>query len=143
MEFLSLGPAFWSILVALVLGAVIGAEREFHDKPAGLRTHTLIAIASALFTVLSMSSAFGDGAADPTRIASQVLAGMGFVGAGVIISTRGEVRGVTTAASLWITAAIGMAAGLGEYALAVFTTVAALVVLWGFWLLEKPISPRK
>ena len=123
------------LLIAFVLGGVVGFEREVHQKPAGLRTHVLISTAAALFTILSTSPSFGDGNIDPTRIASQILAGMGFVGAGVIISTGGHVRGVTTAASLWVMAAIGMAAGLGELALAGFATlltILALVVLWVF-----------
>src|SRR3990167_6098702 len=123
----------WDIIlrlsIAFVLGALVGYEREIHKKPAGLRTHVLISLASALFTILSMSSAFGDGNIDPTRIASMVLTGMGFVGAGVIISSRGELHGVTTATSLWITAAIGMAAGLGEYLLAGFSAFLTLITL--------------
>ena len=129
-------PHLVRLLIAFVLGGLVGIEREVHQKPAGFRTHILISVASALFTLLSMSAAFGDGAADPTRIASQVLTGMGFVGAGVIISTRGEVRGVTTASSLWITAAIGMAAGLGEYALAAFSTLLTLTTLVVLWQVE-------
>ena len=120
---------------ALLIGFLIGLEREISKKPAGLRTHMLVSLASALFTILSLSSAFGDGAVDPTRIASQIVIGIGFVGAGVIISSGGEVKGVTTAASLWITAAMGMAMGLGEYLLATvaagFTLVTLLVI--GVW----------
>jgi len=127
---------------ALLIGFLIGLEREISRKPAGLRTHMLVSLASALFTILSLSSAFGDGAADPTRIASQIVIGIGFVGAGVIISSGGQVRGVTTAASLWITAAMGMAMGLGEYLLAVvaagFTLITLLVI--GIW--ERSLERR-
>ncbi len=127
---------------ALLIGFLIGLEREISRKPAGLRTHMLVSLASSLFTILSLSSAFGDGAADPTRIASQIVIGIGFVGAGVIISSGGEVKGVTTAASLWITAAMGMAMGLGEYLLATvaagFTLVTLLVI--GVW--ERSLERR-
>ena len=127
---------------ALLIGFLIGLEREISKKPAGLRTHMLVSLASALFTILSLSSAFGDGAVDPTRIASQIVIGIGFVGAGVIISSGGEVKGVTTAASLWITAAMGMAMGLGEYLLATvaagFTLVTLLVI--GVW--ERSLERR-
>ena len=127
---------------ALLIGFLIGLEREISRKPAGLRTHMLVSLASALFTILSLSSAFGDGAADPTRIASQIVIGIGFVGAGGIISSGGQVRGVTTAASLWITAAMGMAMGLGEYLLAVvaagFTLITLLVI--GIW--ERSLERR-
>src|SRR3970282_1471228 len=127
---------------ALLIGFLIGLEREISRKPAGLRTHMLVSLASSLFTILSLSSAFGDGAADPTRIASQIVVGIGFVGAGVIISSGGQIKGVTTAASLWITAAMGMAMGLGEYLLAAvaagFTLVTLLVI--GVW--ERSLERR-
>ena len=128
---------------ALLIGFLIGLEREISRKPAGLRTHMLVSLASSLFTILSLSSAFGDGAADPTRIASQIVVGIGFVGAGVIISSGGQIKGVTTAASLWITAAMGMAMGLGEYLLAAvaarFTLVTLLVI--GVW--ERSLERRR
>jgi len=125
---------------ALLIGFLIGLEREISKKPAGLRTHMIISLASALFTMLSFSSAFGNGAADPTRIASQILTGMGFVGAGVIISSGGQVKGVTTAASLWVTAAMGMAMGLGEYVLALAAIGLTLLTLLVFKLLENAIG---
>ncbi len=131
------------LVVSFVLGSIVGIEREINKKPAGLRTHTVISLASALFTILSVSGTFGDGAVDPTRIASQVVVGVGFVGAGVIISTGGHVRGVTTAASLWIAAAVGMASGLGEYMLALVTTVLAIVALEFFVIFEEPLKRRK
>jgi len=128
--------SFLRLVVAFILGGVVGVEREAHHKPAGLRTHALISTAAALFTILSSSPAFGNGNVDPTRIASQILAGMGFVGAGVIISTGGQVKGVTTASSLWLMAAIGMASGLGEFALAGFATLLTLVALVVLWIFE-------
>uniref|UniRef100_A0A831Z1K1 MgtC/SapB family protein n=1 Tax=candidate division WWE3 bacterium TaxID=2053526 RepID=A0A831Z1K1_UNCKA len=126
---------------ALLVGFLIGLEREISKKPAGMRTHMLISLASALFTILSFSPVFGNSSADPTRIASQVLAGMGFVGAGVIISYGGHVQGVTTAASLWITAAMGMAMGLGEYVLTFVAIGLTLLTLLVFKFVENAVGP--
>lgn len=128
------------LLVAFLLGGAIGFEREVTHKPAGLRTHILISLASALFTLLSTSSAIYGATHDPGRVAANILVGMGFVGGGVIISAGGQVKGVTTAASLWIAAAVGMAAGLGEYGLAIFATFLVLIALWVIFALEKPID---
>jgi len=129
--------------LAIVPGFLVGLEREISRRPAGLRTHVLISLASALFTMLSISPSFGDGVADPTRVASQILTGMGFVGAGVIISSGGHVRGVTTAASLWITAAMGMAIGLGEYVLAGAALVLTMVNLLIFRFFERAIVHKE
>jgi putative Mg2+ transporter-C (MgtC) family protein len=116
------------ILVAAVLGAAVGLEREFHDHAAGTRTHLLVAVGSTLFTLISAHGFAGPAAdVDPTRIAAQIVTGIGFLGAGAIIHYGTSVKGLTTAASLWVTAAIGMACGAGLYVLAVVTTV--LVVL--------------
>ncbi len=115
------------LLLAAALGAVIGYQRERANKPAGLRTHILISLGSALFTVVSIFG-FGDGV-DVSRVAAGVVTGIGFIGAGVIFrGMRGDhVMGLTTAASVWITAAIGLAAGVGMYLIA--TVVAAITVL--------------
>jgi putative Mg2+ transporter-C (MgtC) family protein len=116
------------LLLAVALGAAIGIEREMRRKPAGLRTNILIALGSALFTVVSLSlSSRGDGSAD--RIAAQVVTGIGFLGAGAIIRSGGDVHGMTTAATIWVNAAIGMAVGAGEYAMAIVTTIVTLIVL--------------
>ena len=115
------------LAVALVLGAVIGFERELDRQPAGFRTHSLVALGAALFTIIS-AHAFA-GAADPTRIAAQIVSGIGFIGAGTILHHRGSIRGLTTAASLWSVAAIGMAAGAGMLVLAGVGTVLIVVVL--------------
>ena len=120
------------LLVAAVLGAVIGIERELHDHPAGVRTHLLVALGSALFTVLSIvgfPSADGT-ATDPSRVAAQIVTGIGFLGAGAIIKYGPSVRGLTTAASLWAAAAIGMAAGAGLPFLGIATTVIVFLSLW-------------
>jgi len=117
------------LLLAAVLGGIIGIQREKAGKPAGLRTHVLICLGSALFTVVSVLGFTGN--VDPARIAAGVVTGIGFIGAGVIFrGMRGDkVMGITTAASIWITAAIGIAAGAGLYIIASATALATLLVL--------------
>jgi putative Mg2+ transporter-C (MgtC) family protein len=125
------------IALAGVLGGAIGAERELRERGAGLRTHTLVAAGAALFTLVSaygwhdfrFSTAQGI-VFDPTRIAAQIVTGIGFLGAGAIIRQGLSVRGLTTAATLWVVAAIGLAAGAGYYSAAVATTVLVLLALW-------------
>jgi len=114
------------LLLALGLGAILGFERERVDKPAGLRTHILVSLGSCLFTILSFTAFPGS---DPARIASYIVVGIGFIGAGTIIQTRERIIGITTAASLWIVASIGMATGAGLYLLAVTTTALAYLTL--------------
>jgi len=116
------------LTVGLVLGAAIGFERELHRQPAGFRTHSLVSLGAALFTVVSAYGFSGD-VVDPTRIAAQIVSGIGFIGAGTILQHRGHIRGLTTAASLWSVAAIGTAAGAGLYVVAVVGTVLILVIL--------------
>jgi putative Mg2+ transporter-C (MgtC) family protein len=116
------------LTVGLVLGAVIGFERELQRQPAGFRTHSLVSLGAALFTVVS-AFGFGGDMVDPTRIAAQIVSGIGFIGAGTILQYRGHIRGLTTAASLWSVAAIGTAAGAGLYVVAVVGTVLILVIL--------------
>ena len=113
------------LLLAAGLGAAIGLEREYRQKPAGLRTNILIAAGSALYTILSVSIAGGT----PDRVAAQIVTGIGFLGGGAILRSRNSVHGMTTAATIWVNAAIGMAAGLGEPALAVVATLLTLAVL--------------
>lgn len=117
------------LLVAAGLGAALGFERELREKSAGLRTNILIAVGSALFTLMSIELAEGVVAADPARVASQIVTGIGFLGAGAIIRTGGNVQGLTTAATVWVNAAVGVAAGGGEYGLAVAATVVTLAAL--------------
>jgi putative Mg2+ transporter-C (MgtC) family protein len=124
------------LIVAAALGLAVGFEREIHGHPAGLRTHMLVASGSALFTVLS-AYGFRDVASvapaapiDPTRIAAQIVSGIGFLGAGAILKDGIVIRGLTTAASLWATSAVGMAAGAGEYVIGVVATGTILVSLW-------------
>jgi putative Mg2+ transporter-C (MgtC) family protein len=112
------------LLLALALGGMVGAEREFRDKDAGFRTLMFIAVGSAMFTILSIRIAGGQ--SDPARIAAQIVSGIGFLGAGVILREHGEVRGLTTAATIWLTAALGMAAGAGQF---LFSGLAVLLIL--------------
>jgi len=115
------------LLLAAGLGAAIGLEREYRRKPAGLRTNILIAVGSALFTITSIQLAAIGGT--PDRIAAQIVTGMGFLGGGAILRSGSNIKGMTTAATIWVNAAIGMAAGAGEYALATIATAITLVVL--------------
>ncbi|MCB1888718.1 MAG: MgtC/SapB family protein [Rhodocyclaceae bacterium] len=121
------------VLAAAVLGGLIGLERDKHGRAAGLRTHLLVSLGAAVFTILSAKipgRADGLGfVADPGRIAAQVVTGIGFLGAGVILKTGRDVRGLTTAACLWTAAAVGMAAGAGQHGVGVVTTVVALLAL--------------
>ena len=121
------------LATAVVLGAAIGMERELHGKQAGLRTHTLIALGAALLTVMSIripeQFAILYHVGDVSRIASNIATGVGFLGAGVILHSRGRIIGLTTAATIWVVAAIGVAAGAGEYVAAVGATLLVLVVL--------------
>jgi putative Mg2+ transporter-C (MgtC) family protein len=125
------------LALAAALGGLIGVEREIREREAGLRTHLLVALGSALFTIVSaygfhafLASGQSVVRADPTRIAAQIVTGIGFLGAGAIIRQGLSVRGLTTAATLWVVAAIGLAAGAGYYSAAVFTTALVLVSLW-------------
>jgi putative Mg2+ transporter-C (MgtC) family protein len=124
------------LTAGLVLGAIIGFERELHRQPAGFRTHSLVALGAALFAIVSGYGFAGDNA-DPTRIAAQIVSGIGFIGAGTILQYRGHIRGLTTAASLWSVAAVGVATGTGLYVLAVVATILILVVLSLLDRLEK------
>jgi putative Mg2+ transporter-C (MgtC) family protein len=117
------------LVLALVLGGMIGAEREYRDKAAGFRTLIFIAVGAALFTIIS--SKMGEGT-NTTRIAAQIVSGVGFLGAGVIMRDTGHITGLTTAAMIWLSAAIGMGAGSGEYLLSIITTALALIVLFLF-----------
>lgn len=115
---------FFSLLLAVALGAVVGIERERTHKPAGLRTHMLVSLGSCLFTVVSIGFSF-----DPARIAAGIVAGIGFIGAGTIWAEKDKVQGITTAASLWATAAIGLTVGIGDYPLAIVVTFLVLIIL--------------
>ncbi len=116
------------LLLATVLGGVIGLERELRHKPAGLRTNMLISLGAALFTIISFAMASAVGG-DHTRIAAQIIPGIGFIGAGVVIRERGAVLGITSAATIFVIASVGMACGAGMPVTAIFTTLLLLVAL--------------
>ena len=116
------------LTVAAALGGAIGLERELRERQAGLRTHLVVCVGSALFTLVS-AYAFASPRVDPTRIAAQIVSGIGFLGAGAIIRQGLSVRGLTTAATLWLVAAIGMASGAGYYDAAIIATLGALLTL--------------
>lgn len=127
---------FYRLAMALLIGGVIGAERERHKKAVGLRTLILISLGSALFTILSYRIGLYN-SDEPSRIAANIVSGIGFLGAGVILENRGRVTGLTTAATIWLTAALGMAAGAGEYILSAGAGLMALIVLMLFTRFEE------
>ena len=133
------------MLLSTLLGIMVGWERQMGRKPAGLRTHTLVCLGSTLFVLLTQHSitAFGGGHnVDPTRIIHGVVTGVGFLGAGSIMRQEGFVHGLTTAASVWIVAAIGVAVGVRAYPLAIIGTLLALLVLEGYRWIERFLSPE-
>lgn len=121
----------FQLITAVILGGLIGAEREHIKKPAGVRTYALVSLGSALFTIISVLffKEFGN-AVDPSRVAASIVAGVGFLGLGIIIHQGLKVRGLTTAAGVWVAAAIGMAVGLKLYVVAIATAAITFVVLW-------------
>jgi mg2+ transporter-C family protein len=131
-----------------MLGGVIGLEREYRAKEAGFRTHFLVALGSGLFMILSqfgfdnVLSNYEQVSLDPSRIASQVVTGIGFIGAGTIIFQKHVVRGLTTAAGLWVTSAIGMTAGAGMYVLSIATTVLVLLCLEALYFIFQHFGTR-
>jgi uncharacterized membrane protein YhiD involved in acid resistance len=132
---------FLRLVVALILSALIGAEREYHRKPAGLRTNAIVGLSACLMTVAAVLAvdAFPDKAIDPTRIAGQIITGIGFIGAGAILrpSNGGiHIVGLTTAATLWLVCGLGIAVGLGFYAEAIVTTILVFVT---FFTLNKVV----
>ncbi len=128
---------FVRLALAILLGGAIGVERELKGKPAGLRTNILICLGAAAFTHLSMQIG---GPGDPGRIAAQILTGVGFIGAGTIMHTRGSVTGLTSAATIWVVSAIGMALGAGRYIEALGTTALVMIVLGGLTKAEDAIG---
>jgi putative Mg2+ transporter-C (MgtC) family protein len=123
-----------SLVLSIILGAIVGVEREHAHRPAGLRTHMMVALGSCLFTVMSQS--FG---AQPAQVAGGIVAGIGFIGAGTIWAEKEKVhvQGITTAASLWATAAIGLAAGLGDYPVAIAVTIMIFLILASKYFFSK------
>jgi putative Mg2+ transporter-C (MgtC) family protein len=129
----SLEEVIWKLVLAILVGAVIGAEREYRSKSAGFRTLTMICLGAAMFTMFSQ---FIGGAGNPDRIASNIVTGIGFVGAGVIFKGDYRVNGITTAAMIWVTAALGMGIGAGYCWISVAACLLILLVLFGFARLE-------
>lgn len=138
------------LLLAALFGAVIGFEREWKNRPAGLRTHMLVCIAAATFAILTIeivhapmftTEVMKDAVkVDPIRVVEAVTAGVAFLAAGVVIFTRGEVHGLTTGAGMWLAGAIGVATGLGLWQVALFATILALAVLVLLWSLENKLD---
>ncbi|MCA9360192.1 MgtC/SapB family protein, partial [Candidatus Kaiserbacteria bacterium] len=126
------------VLVAMLAGAVIGIEREYRDKSAGFRTMIIIAVGSALFTLLSIK--MGTVEKESTRIAAAIVTGIGFLGAGVVLKDGATIRGITTAATIWLVAALGMASGLREYELVGAITIIMMIVLWALPPFERWID---
>lgn len=118
------------VLVAVLVGGLVGIEREYHDKSAGFRTMILIAVGSCLFMMLSKIIGAAEG--ESTRIAAAIVTGVGFLGAGVVMKNHFSIGGITTAAAIWLVASLGMAAGAEQYELVGIVTVVALIVLWVF-----------
>jgi putative Mg2+ transporter-C (MgtC) family protein len=123
------------LIIALGLGALVGLEREIHKKPAGLRTHMLVSMGACLFTIVSI----GQFDLDPARVASGIVTGIGFIGAGTIMASKARIKGITTAATLWVTAGVGLAVGAGMYIPAVIAAVLVFVVLQ-MWRIEEELD---
>lgn len=122
------------LMLAIVIGGIIGAEREYQNKSAGFRTMMLIAMGSALFTIISLDI---EGTMSPDRIAANIVTGIGFVGAGVIFKSDTGVNGITTASTIWVTAALGMAVGAGYEWIAIAGCILLLPILYAFGIIEK------
>src|SRR5215831_9126805 len=132
------------LCLAGLLGGLVGLEREIHSQPAGLRTHMIVSLGSCLVMLVSLQmGTLSPGRSDPARIAAQVVAGVGFLGAGAIIRSGLSVRGLTTAACLWTVAAIGLAVGCGYWRAAVVTTVLTLIATVVFQKVERTFSKGK
>lgn len=114
----------FKLFLAVGLGALVGFERQLKDRPAGLRTHMLVSLGSAIFAVISLSFEI-----EPARVAAGIVAGIGFLGAGSIIAHKGHVRGITSAATLWVTAGIGLAIGVGQYSIGIICAVLVFAIL--------------
>ena len=130
-----------SLGIATICGVIIGTERLFAHKTAGMRTYALVSMGAALFIIISniIVDNFGANVADPLRVASTVVTGVGFLGAGLIVLKETTITGVTTASSIWVSAGIGMAAGFGLHGLAIAATVITLLIFVGLWYIEEKL----
>jgi len=138
-----LSKAMVRLTLAAILGGVIGLERELKRKPAGLRTNMFICFGSAMFTILSTELAGSFGIGDHTRIAAQIIPGIGFIGAGSILHDKGGVSGITTAATIFVVASIGMAVGGGLYVMAIFSTMLIYLALHLLGILERRLNLKE
>ncbi|HRZ30350.1 MAG TPA: MgtC/SapB family protein [Candidatus Paceibacterota bacterium] len=139
--FVSYFELFLSLLMAVVLGATLGIERSLAGKTAGMRTYSLVSLGSALFVTISQmviatSSSYMTGL-DPLRMASQIIVGIGFIGAGLVVLRGSQLTGITTAAGVWVSAGVGMACGFGLYPIALFATGLTLFVFTVLWIIER------
>lgn len=142
MDTLSNAEILERVLVSLIAGSVLGIEREWKNKPAGVRTYALVCEGAALFMIAGIllnADLKSAGFSDPGRIASTIVQGVGFIAGGVIFTQRGQVKGITTAAGLWVTAAIGLAVGAGFYTVAVIGVAASLFTLVPLHWLERGV----
>lgn len=138
-QFNPMHVSFWTVIgVAVLCGGIVGLERQVRGKPAGVRTSILVCLGTAIF--VSLGSTIENGASDPTRVLGQLVTGIGFLGAGVMFSNQGVVSGVTTAAVIWLLAAIGAAVGLGHFRGASALAVVAVAILVGVELLETSLK---
>lgn len=138
-----LSVLFMQLILAMFLGMLLGAERSIAGKTAGMRTYALVSVGSCLFVIISISVAVKYMEVfnfDPLRMASSIITGIGFLGAGLIIMHNAQLRGLTTAAGLWVSAGIGVAVGYGLYPIAIFTTFLTLVVFTLMWYIEERIK---
>ena len=127
------------IAMAILLGSIVGLERTFSGKPAGMRTYSMVALGSAIFVIIAdivLAQVGNASVVNPLVLAAAVVSGIGFIGAGLLISHNDKIIGLTTAAGLWVSSGIGMAAGFGFFMLAIISTVAALVIFIVLWFLE-------
>lgn len=143
MEQISISDTnFWiGVVVAILCGAIVGYERQLKDKPVGARTSILICLGTQIF--VNVGSSFITPSADPTRVIGQVVTGIGFIGAGVILAREGIVTGVTTAAVIWILAAIGVVIGVGGYLTGIILSIVTVIILVGLDFLDKRIVSTK
>ena len=135
-----MNETLFQLLLAVIVGGLIGAERQFRTG-TGLRTLMLVCLGATLFTIYSDIFAFGEG--DPRRIAAAVVSGVGFLGAGMILREQGGIFGLTTAASVWLVAALGMGIGIGQYLIVTVASVLVLLVLWAIPLLQRLTNARE
>ncbi|MEK7576024.1 MAG: MgtC/SapB family protein [Patescibacteria group bacterium] len=133
---------FTRLLLAIILGGALGIERSMAGKTAGMRTYSIVSMGAAMFVIISniVSLQYVNFSFDPLRMASQVIVGIGFIGAGLIIFREEKISGLTTAAGLWVSAGIGMATGFGLYALAIIATALTLFIFIALWFVEKKIQ---